>query len=64
MKKFILLAVVAATFAACSNNSESSETKDTTAAVIQDTVGVVKETTVDTIGKGVDENPIADTTKK
>ena len=58
------MAIVAVSFAACNNSGENSETKDTTAAVVQDTVGVVTKTTTDTIGKGLDENPVTDTTKK
>lgn len=67
MKKIILLAVVAASFAACNNSGENSENKDTTTIVKQDTMGVVTDTTItrDTIGQGLNNNPTtADTTKR
>lgn len=65
MKKIVLLAVVAASFAACNNSGENAENKDTTTIVQQDTMGVVTDTTItrDTIGQGVGENPVTDTTQ-
>lgn len=63
MKKIVLLAVVAASFVACNNSGDSTENKDTTTIVKQDTMGVVTDTTVhvDTIGQGVNNNPTTDT---
>ncbi|MBK6936936.1 MAG: hypothetical protein IPH18_08645 [Chitinophagaceae bacterium] len=64
MKKFFAIAVIAASFVACNNSGEKTETKDTTVApVVDTTVPAVVDTTVpavvDTTVKAV-----VDTVKK
>ncbi|HEY6062225.1 MAG TPA: hypothetical protein VIV35_01380 [Chitinophagaceae bacterium] len=52
MKKFLAIALIAASFAACNNSSdkkvEETKTSDTTKVVTQDTATVVKDSTVKT----------------
>jgi hypothetical protein len=66
MKKFLAIAVIAATFTACNDEKKAEETtvtkdttmavvKDTTAVVTKDTVPVVTTTTVDTLAKKMEE---------
>lgn len=44
MKKFFAIAVIAASFVACNNSGDKTETKDTTAAPVVDTPAVVVDT--------------------
>ena len=64
MKKLLAFAVVVASFVACNDSADSSETTttDTSTVIKADTATVVTETTVttDTLNKVV----VADTTKK
>lgn len=63
MKKFFAIAVIAASFVACNNSGDKTETKDTTVVAPVDTTVVAP---VDTT-KAPDTTvaaPVADTTKK
>jgi len=53
MKKLLVLLFIPAFMAACSNNNDKTENKDTSTVVTQDTAKVVTDTTVtrDTINK-------------
>ena len=52
MKKFLAIALIAASFAACNNSSDKkvdeTKTSDTSKVVTKDTATVVKDTTVKT----------------
>ncbi len=45
MKKFFAIAVIAASFVACNNSGDKTETKDTTVVAAPDTTVVTPDTT-------------------
>ncbi len=65
MKKFFAIAVIAASFVACNNSGDKTETKDTTAAPVDTTVvAPAVDTTAPAVVDTTAAAPVADTTKK
>lgn len=64
MKKFLGMLAISGALVACGNSADADATADTTTVVAQDTMSVITDTTVttDTIGQGLGNNPVADTT--
>lgn len=65
MKKFFAIAVIAASFVACNNSGDKTETKDTTVAPVVDTTApAVVDTNAPAVVDTTAAAPVADTTKK